>query len=553
MPRIRLTRTALDAQGMSEPEIKGMSEFLASQVDTMDDESVAYGAYTASAIPGSKQALLGTLPGRLLMSYRRRMVEWFEYALKKRARAGGGGTHIKKINEGLAAFVEAIPSAVASGQPLKMADFVPANEYLVPERMGQVGNSILNVVRTEAQRDGALGDTKQVVSENPPIGFPLERDNTLNVWYIPPSPRTFHIKDRLRALGFRWNASEKTWDVRSLTPDIRREFGLTTVDATSLVAQWFTAWLPNNIDRFTRIFSDYARARHSSYAIRFQVVNGRVDVSFVRDVDTVAKAVEELRYRYTNKHGREPWLEVMDRFIDLVSAKSPNQVQGLIDRINNLQHSNGLFMEHFPTEVQSWYGGFLNAKYHTPTPDELAKNIPDRDLRGLLVEVAQSGRRSFDWQYTPSKDYRKIQKDLAEVGNTVNYRAKGYPAYKGTVQVDRFSTEVQSRLDILRAMDSQRERILSTDVTTPKQEAEVAGQANDWMAAHERIVLELWDALERQQRAELNKPDHAAAWDAIHFPDEFIARFPYSAPGGSKSELAEFVSRYAACGYALRR
>jgi hypothetical protein len=102
-------------------------------------------------------------------------------------------------------------------------------------------------------------------------------------------------------------------------------------------------------------------------------------------------------------------------------------------------------------------------------------------------------------------------------------------------------------------MDSQRERILSTNVTTPKQEAEVANQAADWMVEHERIVTELREALERQQRAELNKPDHAAVWDSIHFPDEFIARFPYSAPGGSKSELAQFVSRYAALGYALRR
>lgn len=550
MTRIRLTRTALDAQGMSESEIKAMAEFLATQVESMDDESVAYAAYTASAIPGNRQALLGSLPGRLLLSYRRRLVEWFEFALKKRARSGGGGPLIKRINEGLAAFVEAIPDAIASGQPLKVSDFVPVNEYLIPERMNQIGNSILQVIRAEAKQSGVLGDTARLVSENPPIGIRLDRDEKTGVWYVPPSTRTFHLKDRLRGLGFRWNPNEKTWETRTLNADIQREFGMRLMNPNNLVVRWFAEWLPNNIDRFSRIFSNYARSSHSSYVIRFQVTDGRVNASFIRDVDTAAKAVEELRYRYTNKHGREPWLEVMDRFIDLVAAKSPDQVQRLIDRINNLQHSNGLFMEHFPAGVQTWYGDFLNAKYHTPTLDELAKNIPDRDLRGLLVEVAQSGRRPADWQYTPSKDYRKVQKELADVGDKVNWRAKGYPAYKGVMQIDRFSKEVQSRLDVLRALDTQRKQILSTDIRTPKQESELLELATDWLSEHNRTVAELRSALERQRRAELDKPDHAAMWDAVNFPDDFIARFPYSAPGSSLSELAKFVSRYAARGYA---
>jgi len=242
----------------------------------------------------------------------------------------------------------------------------------------------------------------------------------------------------------------------------------------------------------------------------------------------------------------------VDRFIDLVGATSPNQVQRLIDRINNLQHSNGLFMEHFPAEVQRWYGGFLNAKYHTPTADELAKQIPDRDLRGLIVEVARYGRRPLDWMYTPTPAYYAMQKEMAAVGEQVNYRAQGYPRYKGTTQIDRFDPEVQSRLNVLRALDTQRERILSTEVTTPQQEEAVVEQARDWSADHERAVDGLKEALEAQRRRELDDPNHAAAWDAVNFPEDFVARFPYAVPGASQSELAQFVARYAALGFARR-
>lgn len=544
------TRTALDAQGMSDEELAKMASFLSSQVDTMDDESVAYGAYAASAVPGERQAILGTLPARLMLSYRSRLVAWFEYALKKRAKAGGGGSGIKRIEQGLADFIKLIPDAMANNQAIRVSDFVPANEYLDPDRMNPVGESIIRAIRREAEHAGVLAP--RLVSVNPPIGFPLEQDVDTGIWYVPTNSQTFYVKDRLRDLGFRWNARGRVWEVARLTADIRREFGLTQTGGATGVRQWFDGWLPSNINRFTRIFSDYARSKQSSYELVFSVANGVVDVSFRRDVNTAAKAVEELRYRYTNKHGREPWLEVMDRFIDLVGATTPNQVHRLIDRINNLQHSNGLFMEHFPSDVRAWYGGFLNAKYHTPTVDELSKQIPDRDLRGLLVEVARYGRRPVDWLYAPTPGYHAMKKELQEVGEQINWRARGYPAYKGTTQVDRFSDEVQDRLNVLRALDTQRERILSTEVATREQEESVVEQARDWSVDHDRAVDALRDALEAQRRRELKDPNHAAAWDAVNFPEEFVARFPYAVPGAS-SELAQFVARYASLGFAPRR
>lgn len=545
------TRIALDAQGMSNEELIKHAKFLASQVDSMDDESVAYGAYAAMAVPGERKHLLDTLPARLLLSYRKRLVHWFELALVKRARRGGGGPGIKKVEHGIEAFVEAIPRSLSTGRPIKVSDFVPVNGYLVPDLMNTVGDSIMNVVMRDARAAGVFGSSRPM-SVNPPIGFTLEYDDQANMWFIPTNPRTFHIRDRLKELGFKWNQGEKTWDVESLTPDIRREFGMVQGSDAARIDAWFAEWLSENIGRFTRIFTDYARNKQSSYALIFSVSNGKAKVSFERDVNTPAKAVEEIRYRYQGRQGREPWLEVVDRFIDLVGATSPNQVQRLIDRINNLQHSNGLFMEHFPSNVQEWYNGFLNAKYHTPTADELAKQIPDRDLRGLLVEVARYGRRPLDWMYTPTPAYSQMKKELGDVGNQVNYRALGYPRPKGMPQIDRFDPEVQSRLDVLRALDTQREHILSTEVTTPEQEKAVVEQARDWSVDHEQAVEKLRDALEAQRRRELEDPNHAAAWDAVNFPEEFIARFPYAVPGASSSELAQFVARYAALGFARR-
>jgi len=568
MKRIRLTRIALEVQNLPPEEIQKIAEFLSSQVESLDDESVAYGAYAANAIPTEQKVLLGTLPARLLLSYRKRLVKWFEYALMKRARAGGGGSGITKIEKGLAEFVEAIPAALVTLKPLQVSEFVPVNDYLLPERLDAVGTRILNTVLAEARAAGVVPPRGGRVAAE--INIPLRQDAS-GRWFVMSTPATFHVKDRLRSLGFRWNSVAQRWETAKLTRAMETAFGLTPPpparpvappprqpivvpvgDAANLAAveQWFAGWLSQNIDRFTRVFTDYARNAQSSYGLVFSAQNGRVSVKFKRDVDTAAKAVEELRYRYTDKHGREPWLEVMERFVDLVSATSPATIQKLIDRINNLQHSNGLFMEHFPSNVRSWYEGFLNAKYHTPTPDILAGFIPDADLRGLLTEMGRTGNpRHTSWE---SPDYRNMVKELADVGEVINWRERGYPAYKGSTQIDRFDSRVQNNLNVLRQLDTERERILSTDVGTPQKQQAVTTQARAWVTEQTQAIEDLRQSLEAQRLREIEDPNHAAAWDAIHFPEEFVARFPYAVPGASASFLAPFVARYAAIGFIPR-
>jgi hypothetical protein len=532
-----LRRIALDASKMSDKELVDMSNFFADIVDSLDDASVAYGSYTAMAVPGVRQHLLGKLGKALLLSYRKRLVGWFEFALVKRAQVGGGGSKIAKIEEGLADFVEAIPNALNAHRKIKVSDFVPTSDYLLPERLDPVGEKILNVVAADARQAGVWG-----VGRTAALNLPLRYDDAEQVWFVD-SNNTYAVKDGIKSLGLRWNPNMRRWETSQLTPAMRQEFRV--LEPSAGLRDWyFEEWLPKNIGRFTRVFTDYVRNQQSSYQFIFAVSGDKVKVDFKRDATTPAKAVEELRYRYIGRQGREPWLEVMDKFIQLVDARSPSQIEQLIDRINNLQHSNGLFMEHFPSNVKNWYEGFLNAKYSTPTADMLAKQIPDKDLSGLLYTIALDRLRPADFQYMPGPAYHLMKKELADVGTKVNYRELGYPRYKGVAQVDRFDPEVQFGLEVLKRLDTQRELILSTKVETPEAEKQVLEKAEDWAKEHAKAVADLQRLLEEQRRRKLEEPGYAEAWEATNFPQEFVERFPYAAPGITPSQVAEWSARY---------
>lgn len=291
---------------------------------------------------------------------------------------------------------------------------------------------------------------------------------------------------------------------------------------------------------------------------------GKPEAKFDRDINTAWEAVEELRYRYTGRHGREPWLEVLDKFIQLVGERNPVRLVHIIDRVNNLQHSNGLFMEHFPSAVKRWYLPFLNAKYHAPTAEELAKFIPDRDLRDLVMGVT---RRSGvarpggwdQWRFEPPPAYHQMVKVLQDVGEKINWRERGYPRIKGLAQVDRFDPRVQEGLDTLKELHKQRERILSTQIESQPQYEQWVDQVRDWAKDYDQALDRAKDALEQyaldeEARAEAagERPwwetipeGTAEAWEAAHFPEEFLRRFPWSVPGVSKSDLAPFLARYA--------
>jgi hypothetical protein len=498
----------------SDKELKDLGSMLAGFVSSMDAESVSYGAYAASAIDGQSAQVMQRLDAALLKQYRANLIEWMEHALMARAKAGGGGKTIKGIENGLAALVEAMPKALVGGNPPTADKYVPESGYLDAKLMQPVINKIFHVLSTDAQKAGVGG----------PETFPLNLAWDGSRWVVE-GRSAYNYRNDLKGLKFRWDPTQKVWFFKATKNS-----------------------LPQHI---ANLFENTA----PPYA------GMGVDA---RD------AVEELRYRYTGRQGREPWLEVMDRFVDLVGTTSTNRIRPLIDRINNLQHSNGLFMEHFPGDVRSWYDGFLNAKYSAPTGAHLSRYINDNDLRDYLTHMnlyglstssrANPSLAQRQLRYSPPGDYHNMVKLLQEQDGAINWRQKGYPRYKGTVQVDRFDSGVQKGLGALRELSKQRDRLLDLEITTPegyeKWQREVAQLEESQSQATERALSELKAQDRNESRkdplwwmSEQDREHHDAMaltrMMQINFPKEFLEKFPYSVPGVSKSKLAPFVSRYA--------
>lgn len=213
---------AFDASEMSPSEIAQMANFLANEVDSMDPESVAYAAYAIQGAPSELEPALRTLVTKLMLVYRKHLVEWFEHALKKRANLGGGGKTIQKLEDGLAAFVAAIPDIIAANRTFRLSDYVPDNEYLDPEMMDRVAQRIIVGVRKEAQDAGVLRTASVRIAKSMP--FEVKRDPSSGLWYIPPAMRTYDYREDIKQYGFRWNPTDKRWETRRMTQKIREDF-----------------------------------------------------------------------------------------------------------------------------------------------------------------------------------------------------------------------------------------------------------------------------------------------------------------------------------------
>ena len=445
-------------EGAPYGELLDIQKFLAGQAKSMDPKSVAYGTYAAAGFPGGDS---WPLHKALLLAYRKHLIDWMNHALVARANMGGGGSGIKKVEVGLARFVEAIPAILMGKAKATLSSYLPDTEYFIADRLNPIGNKILAVARQDATAEGILGN-RQIAARH---RFTVRWDDRMGQWYIPFDRNTYGAYEQLRGDGFFASRVWKRWEYpkNRLPSTIYRLYDVVEPKAvepegptdTGILGDWyFKSWLPANIARFTKVFSDYARGANSSYAIIFSVSGVKVKVKFKRDIKTPADAVEELRYRYTNHHGREPWLQVMDLFIKLTKSTSPNTaLMMLIDRINGLQHSNGLFMELFPGSVKSWYKKFLNAKFNSTDPETLAKFIPDRDLKNLLLEMANISDDKFrapGWQDRPGESGLQQADPHADDDPGINWRQREYPAYKGVPTLDRDDPMVQRQLRKLR-------------------------------------------------------------------------------------------------------
>lgn len=528
------SRRILEAgfEGESFDDLLKLSRFMARMVSSMDPASVSYGTYAASGFSGNAEPWVRDLKKALLLAYRRNLIEWMKFALRKRANMGGGGKGIKTVEKGLAAFIEAIPHILAGTKEAELSQYLPDTQYFIADRLNPVGNKILRVVAAEAKAAGVLASQGRTAKQQP---FTIRWDAVKKLWYIPFDHNTFRLYDVLAMYGFSADKKRRQWELRGkrLPPSVSRDFtviepegtarkprrtptpkpGLTpSPDAkapTDIKAWFFDVWLPANIDRFTKVFTQYASSKQSSYQIFFSVSGEKVAVKFKRDINTAAKAIEELRYRYTKRQGREAWLEVMDQFIKLVGHTSAdNNLMLIIDRMNNLQHSNGLFMEQFPPKVKSWYLKFLNAKYNSPTIGQLAKFIPDKDLKNLLLELShylyEKDFRGPGFQQAPAKgEYQTEGKNLPPP--EVNWRERGYPRQPGTRQIRREDPNVQRGLETLRRYD--------------------VGRINPEFVPEAKAMKSQTDVLKEQAQRSLNvATNHTRSLDRAGVPKDQIGQ-----------------------------
>jgi hypothetical protein len=452
-----------DIESMSNEELYKLALFMSKQVPTLEARDVAYATYVVFSLQDIftvVQTLGSFIPlyKALLISYRKNLIDWMNYALVARADRSKGGQGIKTVEKGLASFVNSIPSILTGHTRPRLSVILPETEWLDPNKLDPIGNKIIDTVRDDAIAAKVLPSSYRAARTK--YKFTVKWDEKDKVWYIPFEPKTYEYYDQLAVDGFKANRGLRRWErTRDLEPGIYQSYNIEapspTVYFTDLQTWYSETWLPKNINRFSKVFTTYAKSEHLSYQLLFSLVGKEVKVKFKRDVQTPAEAIEELRYRYLNRHGREPWLEVLNKFAELIAHTTPDQdLMEIIDRINNLQHSNGLFMEHFPSDVQNWYLPFLNAKYHTPKPYLLAKYIKDSDLRDVLVEVGLrvEGKLSpVGYHGGPAPtDYQGMEKELPK--KEVNWRKLHYPKYKGVPAVERFDPRVQHGLEQLRKM-----------------------------------------------------------------------------------------------------
>lgn len=446
---LRRRIAAVDLDIATPQERSKIIQFVAAIVDSMSDADVAYGTYAMTALPDNRD--LKKLQEALTMAYRKRLLKWFTHAIQIRAKQGGGGTGLKNLKAGIVAFIENLPHQLVRGYS-PMSAFVRGNvtEIVDDAKLDAASAKIFRVVAAEAGKSGL----NVRIARSP--GLSLEWDAANRVWFIPPNPATFDIKTQLSRGGFRWNNPKRRWEGARLTPAIKKLIPdqratpapvAPTGPATLVdeVSDWFfDTWLPRNISRFDTVFNAYIKSDETSYAFTFSLKARKVVVTVDRDLKGPKDAVEELRYRYLGRQGRGPWLEVLDRYVELTKTTTMSKVILLIDRMNNLQHSNGLFMEHFPKSVQSWYEQFLNRKYSAKSAHVLAGFIHDSDLRDVIRWHDFSNKPTFRDRGQGAPAIPIETKNLPE---GVNWRQKGYPRERGFKQPGRRSPEVQRDLD----------------------------------------------------------------------------------------------------------
>lgn len=346
-------------------------------------------------------------------AYAQEFAEWLGYVFLNRANLTRKSQVMKDLEEGLGNWVESIPNSLA-GSPKMPTDFLSgeAKKFLDPDKVNKLGEKILRVVKGDYERSDKTA--REGVD-----ALPIRYNDALKRYEIPLSQLTYANRKKLRDLGFEY--SPTCWwsvaldsKVLEFIPQAAQIERTVAAPVKADPAEWFfDTWLPQSLDRFANAFNSYARQEGVPYSFKFTLVGREVNVQFQRDIKTVSEAIAELRSRYGDAGDREGWMTAVSCYEQLMRATGEAAMH-VIDKANNLEHSHGAMMEHFPPGIASWYPRFLDFKY-TAHVRQMIKAIKDEDLRVCLTELLPDQLHMDRTIGTPRVDHRTPKGLILEV------------------------------------------------------------------------------------------------------------------------------------------
>ncbi len=374
------------------------------------DWDVAHATYCFDYIASNdKDSRTFALAHALATEYAQRFAGWLGYVFLDRANLTRRSGVMKGLEEGLGEWVQAIPTMLG-GAAKTPSSFIPggAGKFFREDRLDALGGKILRVVEQDWRKSAKQADTQ--------VEMPITWNPERHLYEIPKSNLTYQNRNKLKELGFEFGG--QVWTTKTLDTQALAALGLVahiekvpvshvalpaTLPKVDPTTWFFESWLPKNIDRFSKAFNEYGRAEGVAYSFKFQVTGQHVNVVFTRNISTIEGAIKELIDRYGGESDRDGWMTAIEAYQTLKHS-SGKAAMHAVDMANNLEHSHGAMMEHFPPGVRSWYPKFLDFKY-TADIWHMVRAIREEDLRTVATELMPMYQRMHRIA-PPSTDYR---------------------------------------------------------------------------------------------------------------------------------------------------
>ena len=385
--------------------------------NSLSESDVAYGAYLfeyIGGITGDNRAR--DFSNDLATVYAKMFAGWLGYVFLNRSNMARASQDMKMLQDSMADWVEYIPEMLR-GPDRPLSSFIPkqALRFLRADVLDKLGDRAVREVKKDYSGSGSKSSAGLEA-------LPINYDPKARAYVIPGSQATYTNRRLLSQLGFKWDGN--TWATATLDQRVLEALpqaatlkkvpskpSAPTKDPT----EWFFEdWLPSNIQRFSKLFTTYGRQEHVPYEFKF-ILNGReVTVLFQRNIKTVADAVAELESRYGGADDRDGWMQAVWSYQELSRASGRSAIKA-VDRANDLEHSHGSMMEHFPPGIRSWYPAFLDFKYTAGTW-QMVHKIRDEDLRTIATEMMPLHDREERLAPKPT-DYRTPKGLATEVAS----------------------------------------------------------------------------------------------------------------------------------------